>query len=542
MVQGGLKCRAWLALGMIVILTAALRLNMLQVPLERDEGEFAYMGQLLLQGIPPYLEAYNMKLPGMYLIYAMIMGGFGQSIAAIHMGLMLFNLAAVMLIFFLTRYLFDELAGVIAALVYALLSVSPSVLGTSAHATQFIVPVAVGGLILLLKGIDRERRWMLVLSGLLLGSAFLIKQHAIFFILFGVLFGFGRMVQGRPAALKEAVFNTTLLALSSALPFLACCAALYLTGVFPNFWFWTFNYSQQYASEMPWSLPVFIHRTAQAIRPWELIWTIAGIGLTSIFWNDRAREARWFWLCFVLFSFLTVCPGFYFRPHYFVTLLPAVAMLSAVAVSASMSYLSLRFSPRLKVVPIFFLIIALAIPMVAHIGFFRTTPANASRMMYGPNPFPESLQIAAFIREHSSAEDKIAVIGSEPQIYFYSGRKAATGYIYVYALMEPQKYASSMQDGMIREIEAAKSKFIVFINAPKSWLIRPGSDLRIVHWVKEYVRKSYHLRGYMDVGSDFMTLLQAPPDIEKMWDRYISVWERNEIPPPEAKIQHGLKN
>lgn len=35
-------------------------------PLERDEGEYAYAGQLMLQGIPPYQLAYNMKLPGTY--------------------------------------------------------------------------------------------------------------------------------------------------------------------------------------------------------------------------------------------------------------------------------------------------------------------------------------------------------------------------------------------------------------------------------------------------------------------------------------------
>lgn len=57
-------------------------------------------------------------------------------------------------------------------------------------------------------------------------------------------------------------------------------------------------------------------------------------------------------------------------------------------------------------------------------------------MTYGLNPFPESLEIGRFIRENSAENDRIAVIGSEPQIYFYSDRRAATGHIYTYALME----------------------------------------------------------------------------------------------------------
>ena len=45
-------------------LVIAIRIRLLGIPLERDEGEYAYAGQLMLQGIPPYKLAYNMKFPG----------------------------------------------------------------------------------------------------------------------------------------------------------------------------------------------------------------------------------------------------------------------------------------------------------------------------------------------------------------------------------------------------------------------------------------------------------------------------------------------
>lgn len=41
-----------------------VRVRLLNLPLERDEGEYAYAGQLILEGVPPYKEAWNMKLPG----------------------------------------------------------------------------------------------------------------------------------------------------------------------------------------------------------------------------------------------------------------------------------------------------------------------------------------------------------------------------------------------------------------------------------------------------------------------------------------------
>src|SRR6266849_6075168 len=99
------------------------------MPLERDEGEYAYAGQLILQGVPPYKEAYNMKLPGTYAAYAVIMAVFGQSASGIHIGLALVNAASVVLVFLIGRRLLDDVAGVAAAVTFALLSLSPSVLG-----------------------------------------------------------------------------------------------------------------------------------------------------------------------------------------------------------------------------------------------------------------------------------------------------------------------------------------------------------------------------------------------------------------------------
>ena len=59
-----------------------------------------------------------------------------------------------------------------------------------------------------------------------------------------------------------------------------------------------------------------------------------------------------------------------------------------------------------------------------------------ARTTYSLNPFPESLEIAKIIKASTSSRDRIAVLGSEPQIFFYSNRRSATGHIYTYALME----------------------------------------------------------------------------------------------------------
>src|SRR5580698_4150326 len=96
---------ARIVLALILLATAIIRIRLLPIPLERDEGEYAYAGQLILQGIPPYSVASNMKLPGTYAAHAIIMAIFGQTIAGIHFGLLLVNAATILLVFALGQRL-----------------------------------------------------------------------------------------------------------------------------------------------------------------------------------------------------------------------------------------------------------------------------------------------------------------------------------------------------------------------------------------------------------------------------------------------------
>src|SRR5216117_2894623 len=133
-VDGKISRIAWpMLLAAILIIVFFIRIRLLDVPLERDEGEYAYAGQLMLQGIPPYKLAYNLKFPGTYAAYALLMSIFGQTITGIHFGLLLVNAATVALVFLLGQKLMNSTAGIAAATSYAVLSVSPSVLGFAGH-------------------------------------------------------------------------------------------------------------------------------------------------------------------------------------------------------------------------------------------------------------------------------------------------------------------------------------------------------------------------------------------------------------------------
>jgi len=184
--EQGIQLCWWILLAVVIAVVVFIRIHVLAIPLERDEGEYAYAGQLMLQGIPPYRLAYNMKFPGVYAAYALIMWIFGQTSIGIHFGLLIVNIANIVIVFLIARRLIGLIAGIAAAASYTILSASPSVLGLAAHATHFVMlPTLLGALVLLKPVLTKK---MVFFSGILFGAGLLMKQPALFFICFGATY------------------------------------------------------------------------------------------------------------------------------------------------------------------------------------------------------------------------------------------------------------------------------------------------------------------------------------------------------------------
>ncbi|MBV9624431.1 MAG: glycosyltransferase family 39 protein, partial [Acidobacteria bacterium] len=497
----------WIAcatLVMVLATTIIVRLRLRDMPLERDEGEYAYIGQLMLEHVAPYKLAYSMKLPGIYAAYAAILAVFGQTPRAVHEGLLVVNLATVWLIGLLGGRLFGRLAGVVAAAAYGLLSLSPSMLGFAAHATHFVVLPTAAALLIVLKLGEQQKTSLLVFCGLLLGTAFLMKQPGILFALFAAVYLSYEIVRQGKAVRQADLWRkllSMLLTLAGAflLPFIVACLLLWHAGVFGRFWFWTFIYARQYAAIVSLSngLSYLWSAVPKLVGPNLFLFVLAAAGLTALWWEKAIRPRAEFITLLLVCSFLAVCPGLYFRQHYFILMLPAVALLIGAAVAAATEGLP-RGWPKLAPAVIF--LAACAPSFLNQKGFlFEMDPVTACRSVYGINPFPEALKIADYIGSHSTGESRIAILGSEPEILFYARRQSATGYIYTYGLMEEQPYASHMQHEMAAEITAAEPAFIVFVGVPTSWLPQPHSDPYIFNWSKQYVHDHYQLVGTADI-------------------------------------------
>jgi hypothetical protein len=474
---------------------AFVRVRLRNMPLERDEGEYAYMGQLMLQGIPPYKLAGNMKLPGTYAAYAAIMAVFGETAAGIRIGLMLVATAAAVLIFLLGQYLYGALTGSIAGITYVFLAARPGVLGIDGHATHFVVLMALAGILLLLKAIDSGRARLFFASGLAFGLAFLMKQPGILFAVFAGLYWLYRE-RKRPVDWNNISLRGGAFAGGVVLPYLLTCLWLLHAGVFPKFWFWTWSYAREYGQinnladglrELSFSLP-------WAVRPFVL-WELAVIGLTAPLWSRTARAHAGFVTGFFFTSCLAVCIGLYFRPHYFILLLPAAALCVGIAVEAAHGKLR-KLSVGFASLPVLYFAVVYLIAVHGQwTTFFRLDPVALSRKVHYDQPYADAMVLADFIKTHSVPHDQIGIIGSEPEICFYTHLRCTSSYLYMYPLMEKQRFAKQMQNDVMHELEGTRPRFLVYVDDERSWGWKPTlmENQTFFDWGWNFAHSGYEL-------------------------------------------------
>ena len=171
--------------------------------------------------------------------------------------------------------------------------------------------------------------------------------------------------------------------------------------------------------------------------------------------------------------------------------------------------------------------IALAASYVVHDAryLFSMTHTELVRAVYGTNPFLESPEIGRYLRAHTGADDRIVVLGSEPQLFFYSDRKSATGYIYTYPLMESHAYAARMQEEFRLEVEAARPKYLVFVGMPLSWGASPQSNTGLLTWANEFTARCYELAGIADINPAGDSTIRWDADARAYRPRFPSqVW------------------
>ena len=161
----------------------------------------------------------------------------------------------------------------------------------------------------------------------------LIKQQGSFLCGFGLLVLLIHYALWRPFSWRTLLAGCAVFAIGAILPFAATCFWLWRAGVFDQFWFWTAVYARGLAQQVSYGvgLELFWQSSLAIVTAnWPL--AIAALLGACLLGSDKyAGNVRWFVMAYFAFSFLSICPGCYFRPHYFIVPLAAVSICSGVA-------------------------------------------------------------------------------------------------------------------------------------------------------------------------------------------------------------------
>ena len=369
-----------------------------------------------------------------------------------------------------------------------------------------------------------------------------MKQHGLFFILFAGLFLLYKFLRSKPIQWKDLVMSAGLLGAGVITPLAVTCLIFLKLGLFHKFWWWTWIYPRIYATQIPMAIALANLNAAaiSAANNYGFLAVFWPLGLLSIMGlysvlSSKNTERIVFTYGLTVFSIAALSVGFYFYPHYFLYAAPAAALSAALGANfIGASAFRFNRTPIAAYAGLAAIVVVFASAIYSERQYlFEDDPLSIARNTYGANPFPEAMEIGKYIEEHTKPDDKIIVFGSEPEIYFYAKRRAASGFIYTYEMMKDHPYASQFQTEMMTEVTQNKPKFLLAVNMEPSWFATPNDhrDWTILKRSVEYTGQYYQYAGLASM------LWPAQAQTHIVWDTiqqpllnniYIAIYKRRE--------------
>jgi len=476
-----------------IFLTLFARIQLLAIPLERDEGSFAYISHWLWRGRELYTDMLDSKLPGLYAYYGIFTTLFGYNPVGIHTGLLFANIASGVFFFLLLKEIFNRNVAVIACVLFFWMVISPNVNGFAAHATQLLTPFLLAGFYLFWKGLNNNKLLFFFLSGLLIGAAFTIKQQsAIYGVMIALLWWPARLWWIKNPGKKVPVLEWILLGAGGVLPAALVFGYFKMVGRFDQFYDWTvtqpFNLAGSFAK--PW-YQMFGDIFPSVIKQYEVVWIAAGLGLIFIFLSGYKKFSSVFGFFFAVLGIGSVVIGAAYYKHYFVLAIPGVALLAAVTID----WLSTKAGKWRSIVGISITSILILIAISGRADYFFNPDFYKIHFeQYGRNMFPECEKIGKELAKRAPEGSRIGIMGSEPEVLVAANRESCSKHLMVYAILFDPVRSPPMQQEYIRELQECAPEFLVWNSGTGSWTT--GYDrLQFFEQLMAWVQANYETVG-----------------------------------------------
>lgn len=526
--------REWaLALG-VGLLVLLIRAPLVDLPLERDEGEYAYIAWRLEHGELPYRDWFDQKPPGIFLAYRLALAAPGDPVEAIRGLAALVCAGSAVALYFLARRLLPAPAAALASLLLAWTSADPGLQGPIANTELFMLPWLILANLAFLEAVRSvgSRALPALLAGAFVGVAASFKQvAAVDAALFVLLFPLLATGPRRLVRLARFVGWATLGGVAVWLPILAW---FLLRGGLEALLDAVLLHNLAYVAG-PTTAERLQNLAFAANALWSAAWgacLLAGVGFASLL-QERERWRALYLGAWLVASAVGVSASGQYFVHYFQQLLPALAIGAAAGALALYRATHLQWIPAgLRAAAL--AAVALAQPMLDVSALWRLSAAEAIARMYPSNPFEVMPAIADEIAALTDPEDTVFVYGAEAELFFYAQRRSASRYIFLFPLFGRYDDALARQKSVIEEIRRERPAVIVKVATAQ--FFGPSVEQELTFWLADHVEANYrhHAVVVAEPGSRGRVLRMADGSaghgaLEKPW-AHIFVRREPELP------------
>ncbi|MDD5492424.1 MAG: glycosyltransferase family 39 protein [bacterium] len=503
-------------LGILILLAVVLvlvRWPFLEVPLERDEGEYAYCAWQMQQGNMPYRDIMTFVSPGIFFLYSFCFAIIGETVKDIRLFTMLFLVITLAVFYYLSRRLLGIAAAIAASLAFIFLIVDPGLLACMSNRETFmLLPILLSFLCLELGLSTGRRRWF-VIVGLLNALAFMLKQTAIFNILFTLA------VYGWHYYQKKE-YRLFWQSLGFSVVGFACGLSLFVFYFYSHqalwdFYYWVFVHPRVMSAQLRWGggknfaelwwliKNISIDTLIPVIKKQFVLILLAVSGVIVIIYQKQKKYYYLvLWLFFMLFGVTT---GWRLRRHYLQLLTVPTALLCGCLAVYGQEWLKARWPGKFKIIYFSGLYAMLCIPFFPLVWQYGPlTPEEISKKLYGTQVFSAADTISQYVTRQTAPDDPLYILGSEQEIYFYSKRKCANEHITAYTLTynfgDPRSRQKAVASSLWRQLPPVMIK----INQSVSLYDMPAVTPENLIFTEFFnlVQRSYTLDGVVYIKTD----------------------------------------
>lgn len=464
-----------------------LRWNSFNAPFIRDEGEYAYSAWLLRQDIVPYVNAFMQKPPMIIYSYALAQLINQDAYWPPRILAYVFVALATVLTALIARKEFGEGAGLAAAWLVTPMFLLPGLQQQPANVEMFLVLPFMLAIACYIFNRGKASGLCWFSAGLFSALSVLYKPTVLLILSFMFIkWGFEAW---RYSMDPGRVFkNIAAGILGGALASSAVLGYFLSHRAFGALWECVVDFNRHYAACVNFQYGSLVHYLLIFLQNWWGLFAVTAYFIVKCFW----RAPLYIWL-FVLAAASTCASSL---SHYYIILMPFWAILAAGAVNALTEKAAAKSSFRASSIRTVILTTLLITMVWGTADNLLMSPRECmAAQLSGENPFYESPAVARRVAELTSADDRVFIAGSEPQILYYAKRKSATRFVIMYPLVVNTPMAPGYQERAIEEISSDLPKVIVLATSRLSWGRQPLISDVFNTYLRDLLKNRYVLVG-----------------------------------------------